>query len=93
MNQQTLHLIPKQAVAALLPDDPQASPLLNEKQAAAYLNLSVHTLRRIRADKAEGPAHVQLSDRRIAFRRAALDAWALARENSSAETDNETNVN
>ena len=67
--------------------DDQASrapqPLLTEKHAADFLTVSVPTLRRWRRRRS-GPAFVQLSSKRIAYRPADLDAWARARQPTHA---------
>ena len=52
--------------------------LLTERDLAVYLGLSLPTLQRMRAD-GTGPQFVQLSQRRIAYRRSDVDAWLTAR--------------
>ena len=53
--------------------------VLNEAQAAKYLSLSVFTLRRLREART-GPKVLQLSPRRIGYRKASLEAWLAKRE-------------
>jgi predicted DNA-binding transcriptional regulator AlpA len=52
--------------------------LLTERDLAVYLGLSLPTLQRMRA-AGTGPQFVQLSQRRIAYRRSAVDAWLAGR--------------
>jgi predicted DNA-binding transcriptional regulator AlpA len=52
--------------------------LLTERDLAVYIGLSLPTLQRMRA-AGTGPQFVQLSQRRIAYRRSAVDAWLAAR--------------
>src|SRR4051794_26934110 len=53
-------------------------PLLNEKQLAAWLGVSLPNLQRRRSD-GSGPPFVQLSERRIAYRKSAVERWLEAR--------------
>lgn len=55
-----------------------ADPLLNEKQLAAWLGISLPNLQRRRSD-GSGPPFVQLSERRIAYRKSAVERWLDAR--------------
>jgi predicted DNA-binding transcriptional regulator AlpA len=52
--------------------------LLTERELATYLRISVPTVQRMRA-AGTGPRFVQLSERRIGYRRASVDAWLAAR--------------
>ncbi len=52
--------------------------LLTERDLAVYLGLSLPTLQRQRA-AGTGPRFIQLSERRIAYRRSDVDAWLAAR--------------
>jgi predicted DNA-binding transcriptional regulator AlpA len=58
--------------------DPNVA-VLTEKEAAEYVRVALITFRRMRS-RGEGPKVLQLSPRRIGFRRATLDAWLAARE-------------
>jgi predicted DNA-binding transcriptional regulator AlpA len=49
-------------------------PLLNEKQLADWLGMSLPSLQRMRS-KGSGPKFVQLSQRRIAYRRSVVERW------------------
>jgi predicted DNA-binding transcriptional regulator AlpA len=49
-------------------------PLLNEKQLANWLGISVPNLQRRRSD-GSGPPFVQLSERRIGYRKSAVERW------------------
>jgi predicted DNA-binding transcriptional regulator AlpA len=53
-------------------------PLLNEKQLAAWLGISVPSLQRMRSD-GSGPPFVQLSQRRIAYKKSAVEHWLQER--------------
>jgi predicted DNA-binding transcriptional regulator AlpA len=53
-------------------------PILNEKQLAAWLGISVPNVQRHRAD-GTGPPFVQLSERRIGYRKSAVERWLEAR--------------
>lgn len=55
-----------------------ADPLLNEKQLAAWLGVSLPSLHRLRS-AGNGPPFVQLSARRIGYRRSAVERWLEAR--------------
>jgi len=52
--------------------------LFTERDLAVYLGLSLPTLQRQRA-AGTGPRFIQLSERRIAYRRSDVDAWLAAR--------------
>jgi hypothetical protein len=54
------------------------SPLLLPAEAATYTKTSVRTLARGRAE-GWGPAFVQLTNNRLAYRKADLDGWLAAR--------------
>jgi len=53
-------------------------PLLTEKELSAWLGLSLPNLQRMRSNGA-GPRYVQLSARRLAYRRSDVEAWLAAR--------------
>ena len=53
-------------------------PLLNEKQLAAWLGVSLPNLQRRRSD-GSGPPFVQLSQRRIGYRKSAVERWLETR--------------
>jgi predicted DNA-binding transcriptional regulator AlpA len=53
--------------------------VLTERQAARVLGISMETLKRLR-QSGEGPKILQLSARRIGYRRAGLEAWLIERE-------------
>lgn len=52
--------------------------LLNEKQLAAWLGISLPSLQRQRSD-GSGPPFVQLSERRIGYRKSEVERWLEAR--------------
>ena len=58
--------------------------VLSERQAAEYLAVSVHTLRRHRK-RGTGPTFIEISKSRFAYRPAALDAWLDARTRDPAQ--------
>lgn len=49
-------------------------PLLTEKQLSDWLGISLPTLQRLRSS-GTGPRFVQLSERRIAYRRPLVEQW------------------
>jgi predicted DNA-binding transcriptional regulator AlpA len=53
-------------------------PILSEEELAKWLDTSRPTLQRQRSD-GSGPPFVQLSDRRIGYRRSAIEKWLDAR--------------
>ncbi len=53
-------------------------PLLNEKQLAAWLGISLPSLQRMRSS-GSGPRFIQLSRRRIGYRKSAVERWLEAR--------------
>ena len=53
-------------------------PILSEQELAAWLNTSRPTLQRQRSD-GSGPEFIQLSERRIGYRKSAVEAWLSAR--------------
>jgi predicted DNA-binding transcriptional regulator AlpA len=72
----------KSQVAAQ-PTVPDDLLVLTEEQAARLIGLSKFTLHRMRTDPEKygaGPKHLQLSTRRIGYRRAALEDWLRAQE-------------
>ena len=52
--------------------------LLNEKQVATWLGISLPSLQRQRSN-GSGPPFVQLSERRIGYRKSAVERWLEAR--------------
>jgi len=52
--------------------------LLNEKQVATWLGISLPSLQRQRSN-GSGPQFVQLSERRIGYRKSAVERWLEAR--------------
>ena len=58
--------------------DDNSDALLNEKQLSAWLGISLPSLQRHRAN-GSGPPFVQLSERRIAYRRSAVNEWLKTR--------------
>lgn len=60
----------------------QNTEILSEAAAGRMLDLSVRTLQRMRLT-GTGPAFVQLTDRRIGYMRADIDAWIAARRRTS----------
>jgi hypothetical protein len=77
---------PSQAASPQLPNSPDraalaagtCSPLLTPAEAATYTKTSIRTLARGRAE-GWGPPFVQLTNNRLAYRRADLDAWLAQR--------------
>lgn len=59
-----------------------SSMILTETEAARTLRLSIRTLQRMRIEGG-GPAFIQLSERRIGYAAAALEAWITARQVAS----------
>jgi predicted DNA-binding transcriptional regulator AlpA len=53
-------------------------PLLTEKQLSAWLRISLPTLQRRRSD-GTGPKFIQLSERRIGYRRSDVESWLSTR--------------
>ena len=53
-------------------------PILSEQELAAWLNTSRPTLQRQRSD-GSGPEFIQLSQRRIGYRKSAVDRWLVSR--------------
>jgi predicted DNA-binding transcriptional regulator AlpA len=53
-------------------------PLLTEKELSAWLGLSLPNLQRMRS-KGTGPRYVQLSARRLAYRKSDVETWLAAR--------------
>ena len=53
-------------------------PLLTEKELSAWLGLSLPNLQRMRSN-GTGPRYVQLSARRLAYRKSDVEAWLSAR--------------
>jgi predicted DNA-binding transcriptional regulator AlpA len=55
-----------------------SDPILSEEALAKWLDTSRPTLQRQRSD-GSGPPFVQLSERRIGYRKSAVENWLLAR--------------
>jgi predicted DNA-binding transcriptional regulator AlpA len=53
-------------------------PLLSERELCIWLGVSLPSLQRLRSSGA-GPRFVKLTQRRIGYRRADVDAWLAAR--------------
>jgi hypothetical protein len=53
-------------------------PILSEGEYRAWVNLSAPTAQRQRSD-GSGPPFVQLSERRIGYRKSAVERWLLTR--------------
>jgi predicted DNA-binding transcriptional regulator AlpA len=53
-------------------------PILTEKELASWLATSCPTLQRLRSN-GDGPPFIQLSTRRIGYRRSAVDRWLADR--------------
>jgi predicted DNA-binding transcriptional regulator AlpA len=53
-------------------------PLLTERELSAWVGVSIPNLQRMRSN-GTGPRYVQLSPRRIAYRRSDVEAWLTAR--------------
>jgi predicted DNA-binding transcriptional regulator AlpA len=58
--------------------DKAFDPILNEEELAQWLDISRPTLQRQRSDGG-GPPFVQLSARRIGYRKSAVEQWLEAR--------------
>lgn len=58
--------------------------LLTEREAADFARLSIRTLQRLAA-VGEGPTRIQLTQRRIAYRRADLMRWIESRSAASTK--------
>jgi predicted DNA-binding transcriptional regulator AlpA len=57
-------------------------PIISEQELAAWLNTSRPTLQRQRSD-GSGPEFVQLSARRIGYRKSAVERWLVSRTATS----------
>ena len=55
-----------------------SDPLLTEKELSSWVGLSVPNLQRMRSN-GTGPRYVQLSPRRIAYRKSDVEAWLTSR--------------
>jgi predicted DNA-binding transcriptional regulator AlpA len=53
-------------------------PLLTERELSAWVGVSVPNLQRMRSN-GTGPRYVQLSPRRIGYRKSDVEAWLTAR--------------
>ena len=53
-------------------------PLLTEKELSAWLRVSIPNLQRMRSN-GTGPRYVQLSPRRIGYRKSDVEFWLTAR--------------
>lgn len=54
-------------------------PILNDKEAAAYVGFSPRTLQRKRAE-GDGPVYTRVSERRLGYDQADLDAYLASRK-------------
>ena len=61
--------------------------LLSEREVSDWLGLSEPTLFRHRRD-GTGPKFIRLSERRIGYRRSAVEEWLSARERQTLDADN-----
>jgi predicted DNA-binding transcriptional regulator AlpA len=59
--------------------------ILTERQVSDWLGISEPTLFRHRRD-GTGPTFIRLSERRVAYRRGAVEAWLSERERQQVET-------
>jgi predicted DNA-binding transcriptional regulator AlpA len=57
---------------------PGTDPLLTEKELSAWVGVSIPNLQRMRSN-GTGPRYVQLSPRRIGYRKSDVEAWLAAR--------------
>ena len=53
-------------------------PLLTEKELSAWVGVSIPNLQRMRSN-GTGPRYVQLSPRRIGYRKSDVEVWLTAR--------------
>ena len=53
-------------------------PLLSEKELSAWVRVSIPNLQRMRSN-GTGPRYVQLSPRRIGYRKSDVEGWLTAR--------------
>jgi predicted DNA-binding transcriptional regulator AlpA len=58
--------------------DEAPEALFTEKQVSNWLGISIPSLQRMRSN-GSGPAFVQLSARRIGYRKSAIEAWLSVR--------------
>jgi predicted DNA-binding transcriptional regulator AlpA len=58
--------------------DQTPETLFTEKQVSSWLGISIPSLQRMRSNGC-GPAFVQLSARRIGYRKSAIEAWLSVR--------------
>jgi predicted DNA-binding transcriptional regulator AlpA len=59
-------------------DERTLEALFTEKQVSSWLGISIPSLQRMRSNGC-GPAFVQLSARRIGYRKSAIEAWLSVR--------------
>jgi predicted DNA-binding transcriptional regulator AlpA len=59
-------------------DERTLETLFTEKQVSSWLGISIPSLQRMRSNGC-GPAFVQLSARRIGYRKSAIEAWLSVR--------------
>jgi predicted DNA-binding transcriptional regulator AlpA len=69
----------------MTPQSTEIDPLLTPDAAGAVLGIARQTLARWRVE-GKGPPYVKLGSR-VAYRRAALNAWVLERERHSTTDD------
>jgi predicted DNA-binding transcriptional regulator AlpA len=58
--------------------DKNLDPILSERELAEWLGVSLPSLQRMRAE-GTGPRFVQLTQRRIGYRKSAVELWLSAR--------------
>ena len=87
LDPQPLHEAPGVPNAADLANDADYwHALINEKEAGAFLGLTVRALQAMR-QRGDGSRFIRLSSRCIRYRRADLKAWAEARLRTSTADD------
>jgi len=58
--------------------DHNLNPILSERELAAWLGISLPSVQRMRSN-GRGPQFVQLSERRIGYRKSDVERWLEAR--------------
>jgi|SoiMethySBSTD1v2_1073268.scaffolds.fasta_scaffold509322_2 predicted DNA-binding transcriptional regulator AlpA len=58
--------------------DHNLDPILSERELAAWLGISLPSLQRMRSS-GRGPHFIQLSNRRIGYRKSTVEQWLEAR--------------
>jgi predicted DNA-binding transcriptional regulator AlpA len=69
--------------------DQHPDPILSERELSDWLGLSVPSLQRMRSSGC-GPRFIQLSERRIGYRKSAVERWLLDRTIARVGEINET---